>query len=132
MRPPGGWKWAGSAAGGECPLRTSSAVGTNSVTWRFDPDADPPAADSTSFTVLVSERECASGKAMGNRLLGPEVVFTDAVVYLAFAATPLPDLEQTCPSNPEQSVTIDLPKPLGNRTIEDGLAVAGNLRDYLP
>lgn len=126
----GVWKWAGSSATGECPLRTRVAAGMNTVAWRFDVEA--PTASSTSFTVLVNERECVSGKAIGDRLLGPEIVMTEETVYIAFAATPPAEPEQTCPGNPEQPVNIDLGEPLGDRTIEDGLALAGDLRDFLP
>jgi hypothetical protein len=127
----GTWKWAGSSSGGPCPLQTRPPQGLNTVNWRIDPSAGPLTPNSTQIEVLVTERECASGQAMGDRLLGPEVVMTDSAVLIAFAANPPPGEGQTCPSNPEQAVVVDLSEPLGSRDVLDGLAVAGNLEDFL-
>lgn len=127
----GTWSWAGGSAGASCPLRTRVAAELNTVEWRLDPAVEPPTPDSTSVALLVTERECASGQPMGERLVGPEIVTTDTAVYIAFAAEPPPGEDQNCPSNPEQSVIVDLPEALGDREIRDGLGVAGNLEDYL-
>lgn len=127
----GEWRWAGSSSGGSCPLRTSLPEGLNAVEWRIDPAADPLTPDSTRVELLVTERECASGQAMGERLLGPEIVTTEKAVLIAFAAEPPPGDFQDCQGNPEQSVVVDMAGPLGNRVISDGLAVAGNLEDFL-
>ncbi len=67
---------------------------------------------------------------MDDRMLGPEVVVTGRQVLIAFAARPLPG-DQSCPSNPEQSVTVELPQPLGDREIMDGLATGLDLVDFL-
>lgn len=67
---------------------------------------------------------------MGDRLLGPEVVMTDTRVLIAFAARRRPGM-QTCPGNPEQPVTVDLPEPLGDREIVDGLLTGFDLADFL-
>lgn len=68
---------------------------------------------------------------MGDRLLGPEVVMTETAVLIAFAATPPPGYVQTCPGNPEQAAAIELSEPFGNRAVFDGLAVAGDIEDFL-
>lgn len=127
----GGWKWSGASTGASCPLRTTIPAGLNTVEWRVDPAADPLTPDSTRVELLVTERECVSGRAMGDRLLGPEVVATDNAVFIAFAAEPPPGDTQDCPGNPEQPVVVELAEPLGNRVVSDGLAVAGHLSDFV-
>ena len=127
----GDWRWAGAQSGGPCPLRTSLPEGLNTVEWRIDPSGQPLTPNSMQIEVLATERECVSGQAMGNRLLGPEVVMTETAVLIAFAASPPPGGFQDCQGNPEQAVVVDLPEPLGDRKVLDGLAVAGDLEDFL-
>jgi hypothetical protein len=127
----GDWRWAGASGLGDCPLRTSVPAGLSTVEWRIDPSAGPITPQSTTVAVLVTERQCASGQAMDERLLGPEVVTTDMAVFIAFAAEPLPSGAQSCQGNPEQSVIVELPEALGDRDLLDGLTVAGRLEDYL-
>ncbi len=126
------WKWTGGGGGGPCPLQTAIPGGLNAVEWRLDPASAPLAPDTTRFDVIVNERECASGQAMGDRLLGPEIVLTEENAYLAFAAIPPPGDAQACPSNPDQAVSVELPEPLGDRVVLDGRSVLGDLEDYIP
>ena len=126
----GSWRWAGASAGGPCPLHTTLPEGLGVVEWRIDPAGPALSPESTSIQVLATERECASGQPMGDRLLGPEVVMTDTEALITFAARPLPG-GQSCQSNPEQSVTVELPEPLGDREIIDGLATGLDLSDFL-
>lgn len=126
----GDWKWAGAQSGGPCLLETSLPDSLSRVDWRIDPAADPLSPTSTRIEVLVTERACASGQAVGDRLLGPEVVMTETAVLIAFAATAQAGF-QTCPGNPEQAAVFDLPEPLGDRELVDGMAVIGNLSDYI-
>ena len=49
------------------------------------------------------------------------MVETDTAVLVAFAAIPVSAGVVTCPGNPSTPVTIELSKPLGRRTIYDGL-----------
>lgn len=128
----GDWKMTGASSGGQCPLRTQIAEGLNTVVWRLDPASDPLTPESSQLKLLVTERECVSGQEIGDRLIGPEIVTTDAVVYITFVAHPPPGETQTCPGNPEQPVTVQLSEPLGNRVIAEGLTIAGNLEDFLP
>jgi hypothetical protein len=110
--------------------RSSYRHARTAVDWPLDPETlrDDSA---TTLEVLVTERECASGQALGDRLRGPQVVLTADVVRLAFAAEPPPGDEFTCPSNPEARVTVELPEPLGGREIIEDLAIGINLEDYL-
>jgi hypothetical protein len=124
------WRWSGSQRGEGCPLHYVTPEGLNAVDWRLDPDSAPGAGD-TTLAVLVTERECVSGQELGNRLLGPQVVVTDAAVRIAFAAEPPPGDSFDCPGNPEASATVELPGPLGEREIIEGLAIGVDLEDFL-
>ncbi len=126
----GDWKWAGSSMGEGCGLEISMPAGLNAVDWRFDPSYPEPNANSTTLYLLVTERECASGQAVGDRLVGPEVVVTDTHVHVAFAATAQAG-DQTCPSNPETAVTVELSAPIGSREVVDGLTFGVSLQDLL-
>ena len=126
----GEWRWAGSSTGDECPLEVKVPGDLNAVDWRLDPSADPLTSESTVVHVLVTERKCASGQPVGDRLLGPEVVVTDTEILIAFAAQPQSGA-QTCPSNPEEPFTIELSGPVGTRAVTDGLALDESLADVL-
>jgi hypothetical protein len=124
------WEWSGSQIGEGCPLYYVTPDGLNTVDWRLDP-ASPVDASNTTLAVLVTERECVSGQELGNRLRGPQIVMTDDTVRIAFAAEP-PSGNQTCPGNPEASATVELPAPLGDREIVEGLAIVGlDLADFI-
>lgn len=129
----GSWRWAGASSGGSgpCPLRTAIPEGLNTVNWRLDPAAEPLTSSSTRIELLLTERECVSGQPIGDRLLGPEVVSTQEAVLIAFAAKPPPGEYQTCQGNPEQTHVVELSEPLGDREIQDGLALPGTLADFL-
>lgn len=126
----GEWRWAGSSMGEGCGLETALPSGFNAVEWRFDPAFPTPTADSTILHLLVHERACASGQAVGDRLVGPEVFVTDSHVRIAFAATAQSG-DATCPSNPETAVTVELSAPIGDREVVDGLAFGVSLVDLL-
>lgn len=125
----GTWEWAGASGAQACPLRLDPGK-FNTVEWTLDGPIPQPEA--TTFTVLVTERECVSGQPIGDRLLGPEVVMTDTEVLLAFAATRPPGLDQNCQGNPTDRVEVELSEPIGDRTIRNGLEVLGNLENLLP
>lgn len=124
------WRWGGSQSGSNCDLRTEMPEGLNRVDWRVDPTwvADPASAE---VLLLVTEVECASGQAMGDRLLEPEVVITDDAVLIAFAAEPDDADSHTCQGNPETPVTIVLSEPIEDRELRDGMVVMGSLVDFL-
>jgi hypothetical protein len=126
----GSWRWAGASSGGPCPLQTTLPPDLGVVEWRIDPAAPPLGPETTAIPVLATELDCASGQPMGDRLLGPEVVMTDTQVLIAFAAQPLSG-DRSCQGNPEQAVTVELPAPLGDREIVDGLATGLDLADFL-
>ena len=126
----GSWRWAGSSATDECPLRVPAPEGYNAVEWRLDPDQETPTPTSTQIDVLVHETECASGEPVGDRLVGPEVDVTAKEVRVGFLAE-AQDGDFGCPSNPETPVTIQLDTPLGDRVPVDAYDLGTDLRDYL-
>ena len=127
----GQWEWDGAQSGGPCPLYYLMPDGLNAVDWRLEP-AVPPDPSATTLAVLVTERECVSGMELGDRLLDPQVVMTEDVLRIAFAAEPPEGSVFTCPSNPELAVTVELPEALGDREVMEGLAIGIELGDYLP
>lgn len=126
----GEWRWAGSSMGGGCPLELKVPPDVNGVDWRLDPAAEPLTPESTVIRVLVTERACASGLAVGDRLLGPEVIVTETEVLVAFAAQSQSGM-QSCQGVPETAVTIELSGPIGDRAAVDGLALDSTLEDFL-
>lgn len=127
----GTWRWAGSVSGEDCELETVVPAGLNRVEWELDPDSPVPTADSTSLNLWATERECAGGQPMGDRLLAPTVVETNDAILIAMAATRAPGEAFTCQGNPPQLITVDLSSPLGNRELLEGSTTAGRLSDHV-
>lgn len=127
-----GWSWSGSSINGNpCELQYAIPEGLNTVEWRLDPSGPQPGPDATGIDVLLTERECVSGREIGDRLLGPQVVMSDTEVRIAFAAEPPPGDAQDCQGNPEMAYTVDLPEPLGDRDVVEGMSVGIRLEDYV-
>lgn len=125
------WAWSGSSINGNpCELQYTIPAGLNTVEWRLDPSATEPAPDTSQLQVLLTERECASGQEIGDRLVGPQVVMTDTEVRIAFAAEPPPGDVHTCQGNPETPHTVELPEPLGDREIIEAMSIDISLEDY--
>jgi hypothetical protein len=125
-----GWSWAGASGYGKCRPRVTLPDGLGDVRWRLDPAFGPPTPESTEIHVLVTEQACVGGQTTGDRLLGPEVIETDAAVLIAFAAINLAGA-QSCPGNPSTPVAVTLPSPLGERPIHDGLVVPISISEHL-
>lgn len=115
------WGLATWGGGSRCNPMVPLPEGLRRVSVHLDPDALPNPED-TSIKLLVTESRCANGRAMGDALMGPQVVETDEAVLVAFAVIPVYGIV-TCPGNPSTSVTIELSQPLGQRTLYDGLHV---------
>ena len=113
------WVIVGSGTGPPCEPVVVLPEGLNRVAIRL---GSIPSPEDTSIRLLVTEESCASGREMGDALLGPQVIETDEAVLVAFAAvSPIGPAE--CPGNPSTPVTIRLSQPLGQRTLYDGLHV---------
>ncbi len=117
-----GWLWAGASGGQACDVALRLPHGMGDVSWTLDPDFPSPDDTSTEIHVLATETACTGGTAMGDRLLGPQVVEAADRVRIAFAAIPLVGA-QNCPGNPPSAVTITLERPLGDRVVIDGLII---------
>jgi len=117
-----GWIWAGASAGGRCDVELRLPDGLGSVEWVLNPQSPAPAATSTEIGVSVTERDCASGQAMGDRLIGPQIVESDDAVRIAFAVISQSG-DQNCPDNPSEVVIVELETPLGEREIRNGLTI---------
>lgn len=128
----GGWQWSGSSFPGGCVLVLEPEEDKGSVVeWRLDPTVTPPDADATTLVLEATERECASGRPMGDRLNEPEVTLTDEAVLILLTAQRL-DGDQDCPGNPSQRVEIQLPEPLGQRELRDARSTdLGELSELL-
>jgi hypothetical protein len=117
-----GWRLTGTSAAEVCEPVVVLPEGTGEVTWRLDPTFPAAGPDDTTLHLEVTERGCANGEPMGERLLGPQVVETDAQVLIAFAAVNVVG-GATCPANPSTAVTVDLSAPLGDRELKDGTLI---------
>ena len=115
------WIIAGSGIGRPCEPVVALPEGLGRVAVRLDPDS-LPAPEDTSVHLLVTEVGCASGREMGDALLGPQVIETGEAVLVAFAAIS-PIGPANCPGNPSTPVTVQLSQPLGRRTLKDGLHI---------
>jgi len=119
------WRLGGVGIGPSCEPTVALPDGLNRlnrVAISLDPGS-PPDPDSRTIHVLATEQACASGREMGDDLQGPQVVETDSAVLIAFVAIPLAERLVNCQGNPSTPVTIELSRPLGDRTIYDGLYV---------
>ncbi|MGY6501942.1 MAG: hypothetical protein ACXIVQ_13755 [Acidimicrobiales bacterium] len=113
------WVWAGSS-GGECErLRLVVPESVSEVRWGLDPERPDLDADGIAVEVLVNETACTGGESIGDRLIGPQIRYTDDEVIVAFAAVPLEAGAYTCQGNPRTRVTIELEEPLGDRDLVD-------------
>lgn len=127
-----GWSWSGSSmAGDECRLRFVVPDELNTVEWRIDPEGPELTEESTSIAVILNERECVGGIEIGDRLVGPQVVMTDTQVFVAFAAQRPPGDAFTCQGNPDTPHVVDLPEPLGDRLLVEGVEIGITLDDYV-
>ena len=84
---------------------------------------------SSVIVVEASERGCASGQPVGDRLQEPRATQTDTI-YLYLAAEPATGGDiQTCQTSPSTTVEIDLGEPLGEREVLDA-RIFGSLSDF--
>ena len=124
------WRWSGSSIPNDCVLVIEPAADDGVVVdWVVDPDAAPLGPDTTTLVLQATERGCASGQPMGDRLNEPGITLTDDAVLILLTAQPPEGDAQDCPGNPSQRVEIDLTEPLGQRELRDARATdLGELR----
>jgi len=99
---------------------TSPTVDPDGATavWLLDPGG-LPAADSDTFTAMVSRLGCAGGET--GEVFDPSIETNDYEVVVTFTVAALPrEGVYTCPSNIPVPYVVNLGEPLGARTIVDG------------
>jgi hypothetical protein len=109
--------WTMDEAGG-CRLQAVLGAGLDTATWWVDPTT-PVDRSSTTFTALVQEQTCASGRAPEGRIAAPAIAYGATSVVIVFATIPLPG-GQDCPGAPPGHFTVELSEPLGDRQLLDG------------
>lgn len=78
--------------------------------------------ESSEFDVLVSELACNSGEDARGRILPPQLISDADSVTVVMTVRPRGG-GQDCPSNPETPFLLQLPEPLGERTLLDGSTI---------
>ena len=127
-----GWSWSGaSLAGDPCRLEFVVPEELNTVEWRLDSEAGSPSPESTTVDIILHERDCVDGREIGERLLGPQIVMSESKVFIAFAAERPEGDAFTCPGNPDMPYTVQLPAPIGERELVEGLEIGISLEDHL-
>jgi len=104
---------------GECQPEVVPPAGVNRAEWRLDPAFPPPAVGDRQIHVLINEQACASGQSPEGRVLPPIVAQSQTAVTIAILVTSRPG-GQDCPANPDFAMRVELPEPLGGRTLLDG------------
>ena len=104
---------------GDCQPEVALPAGVSRAEWRLDAAFPKPAAGDRQIHVLINERACASGQSPEGRVLPPIIAPSQTAMTIAILVTNRPG-GQDCPGNPDFALTIDLPEPLGGRTLLDG------------
>ena len=99
------------------PAIVESRLGAAS--WWLDPAKPKPAEGAMSLDALVMELACASGKAGPDRVDPPLVDLTETTVTVTMALR-RQATAQDCQGNPPFPFAIELPEPVGARTLLDG------------
>jgi hypothetical protein len=103
-----------------CSLRPVITHGLGSSEWRVDV-SKPPASGSTTLSVEVMERACASGRPADGRIADPIVVYTEDAITIT---VPVRRVEgegwATCPPNPWTPFVLELDELIGDRLLFDG------------
>lgn len=108
-------------------------AGPNPDTARAEPGADVPdggdeatwtlapgqtiEAETRTFTVLVTRSGCNGG--VTGAVNDPTIEMTDDTVALTFTVRTRPPGAATCPGNDAVPYEVELPQPLGDRSLKD-------------
>ena len=115
--PPAAVQASSAADPGASPSPSSAPrLGTAAATWQLDP-AEVLTAETTRFTALVNRIGCGET----GMVVGPDITVDDRTVAVAFGTDwePDPGLVYNCDGKAPTRVTVDLPGPLGDRTLVD-------------
>lgn len=107
--------WMLSSAG-PCALQAQlEGLGSASVALDADFPAEP---EDTEVALLVNELACVSGEDARGRVQLVDLDLDDDTVRIVVGVQPK-DGGQTCPGNPWTPVVVELPEPLGDRSVVD-------------
>jgi hypothetical protein len=98
-----------------CDARPLTVPGGDSI--YLDPAFPTPGQDATEIHVLVEEMNCSGASSPEGRLLPPVVTYTANRLTVAVTVRPVGG-PATCPGNPRLPVTVVLPEPIGDRTLD--------------
>jgi hypothetical protein len=110
--------WLSIAVTRDVPLRTTRD-GVRASGWRLDPTHEPGPQD-TVIRVLVKEQTRAGGARADGRLQPPDLHAREGELVLTMFVTPRGGIQQPATSDRETAARIQLPEPLGERTLIDG------------
>ena len=111
----GTWQWAGS---GDCQPRAYGPSGYEGAQWTLDPAFPAPNPSTRVLHILVSALECSGGGSASGRI-GPAYVVVDRYeVHIEIVVKHRSDTE-ACERVPATPATIELPAPLGDRSLHD-------------
>lgn len=79
----------------------------------------PPATGSNRLSLLVTEFDCNSGQTAEGRIEVVKLVETESTVEVVLGVRPSGAESATCQMNPATPFTVDLERPLGNRSVLD-------------
>lgn len=123
-----GWKFNGWTI--SCRPTVSLPPGLGHVRVELDPGHPRPAPGDTVIHLQVTEQACVNGRAMSDRLRGPQIRQAEDEIVIAFAVALLVGPSR-CPGNPSEAVTVELTSPLGSRPIRNGLLYPRTEIDFL-
>lgn len=111
-----GWEVEGW---GGCTPTVVLGGGLGPAEWILDPAAPPPGPETRTFTALVTERACTSGRPPDGRIAPPLVSYGGDSILVVFGVRPLGG-NQDCQGSPAGRVVVELREPLGDRRLLDG------------
>lgn len=83
----------------------------------------PPAPESHRVALLVTEFDCNSGQNAEGRVEVIKLTETESTVEVVLGVRPSGKQSASCQGNPATPVTVDLERPLGNRSILNAAVV---------
>ena len=105
---------------GELRFTQLPAPTSVSATWRVDPEAEL-APESTVVPVLVSRIECNNGVTGEIVDHSASTLLDENAIRIEFWVGPVNEGEANCPDNDEVPFDVELPEPLGNQVLIDGV-----------
>lgn len=102
------------------------AGGEATAVWVLAPDQALD-ADASGFTAGVTRLGCNSG--VTGTVNDPDIQVTEDEVVVTFTVSPGPPAAADCPGNDEVAYDVELPAPLGDRSLIDGACLGEEAGD---